>query len=700
VLQGAHPGLGLREKSVAITRTVASLAYLKAQWDQNRSEYIDHFVPFVSIAVRNGSYEGSSIADIQTRVKDDFGIVLPQGTIRTILQRARSSGFVLDQSNGTFCANMIKLSELNFDDIRSELLRKYELLATRLREYANGEFKREWSQSEAETVLDDYLVSFSEEVLVARHDSKLFNLSEVETDRPEGRFVLASFLAMLARTSDPDFKAVEEALEGALVAGALFYPEMDVSGTPLRDLTAYLDTRIVLRALGYAGKEVEDAALELLELCKQQEVSIRVFRQTFDEVERVLQSAARFLANPRSRNRHNEVIRHCMQLNLQPSTVELWIARLEDDLRTLGIRVVDKPAHSVAQGVDENELQEGLQTEIEYSGDAALHHDIDSLTAVHRRRGGRRVTQLRRCTAVFITTNRALVKVARNFFESHYGASCIPIAMLERTFVTLLWVRNPLVAPDLPVKQVISDCFSAMRPSDALWARFLGEVEELEASGGVSREDAALVRLLPSAEDELMRDTLGIRPVNRQTAADVVEATKSRLRAEVEADLSRAPLVADQESAAISQLPLNEEVLSDSTDPIRKSKSPETIQISRLQRTNDTLRRHIRSRATKHASLWASLAFGFVWIVGGLVVIALLLLTIPPPGPSLAPHLTGALRVLFGVLAVLFVVLNLVGALGGYSVNAIATGLRTRVHNWILSRELPNGLGSGQGPSD
>lgn len=73
---------------------------------------------------------------------------------------------------------------------------------------------------------------------------------------------------------------------------------------------------------------------------------------------------------------------------------------------------------------------------------------LDSLTAVHRARGGVSPRQLERCRALLVTDNERLVRTGRDFFDraSHEW----PVAILENDLVALMWVKERQPLPDLP----------------------------------------------------------------------------------------------------------------------------------------------------------------------------------------------------------------------------------------------------------
>lgn len=121
-------------------------------------------------------------------------------------------------------------------------------------------------------------------------------------------------------------------------------------------------------------------------------------------------------------------------------------------------------------GVDEPALEDLLQAEVGYQNQNARRHDLDALTAIWRLRHGQAQRRLETCRAIFVTTNAPLVRAARRFFAAGYDGFTWPLAVLDHDLATVAWLKRPLQAPDLPRKQIIADCYAALRPEGRLWA--------------------------------------------------------------------------------------------------------------------------------------------------------------------------------------------------------------------------------------
>lgn len=110
--------------------------------------------------------------------------------------------------------------------------------------------------------------------------------------------------------------------------------------------------------------------------------------------------------------------------------------------------------------------------------------------------------------------------------------------IVDHYLTTLVWLKKPMRAPDLPRKRIIADCYAAMNPPPHLWKRYLQEIERLQKKGDISDEDYYLLRYSSEASNALMDTTLGGgQPFTEGTVAEVLESAKAAARADVEAAL-------------------------------------------------------------------------------------------------------------------------------------------------------------------
>jgi hypothetical protein len=516
-------------------RAVAALAILKVNWDEQQ-DYIANFVPIVAHCLREVEAEAVSIPNLQEQIRDAFGLRIPQGPLKTILGRAGRAGIVT-REHGVYRPNREALRDMTLGPARDGALRQHNHLVERLVEYANREQHRSWSHDQAERALLAHLEALAEPILAAVVEGEpVVELPKVDA---EGAAVVGQFALHLYREEPEGFEYLETIVKGSMLAHVLYFPEAFSGGRPqLGETDIYLDTPVALRVLGYAAEHFRDPAIELVDLLRAQGASLKVFDHTLREIEGVLDSAARSYRTGRPSEFPGDVIDYFVEEELSPSDVQEVIAGIDDRLENHTIEVVPAPAQREDLTIDETELERLLQEEVGYRRREALLRDLDSLTAIHRLRGGELRRRIERSDAVLVSNNYSLARAGKNFFDSLYGTSGVPLCVLDSRVAAIAWLMSPVQAADLPRRQIIATSYAALSPSDAMWRRYLREVRKLASRGELSEDQVGLLTFAPEARLALMNETDGdVAAFGEGTVPRVLEHARHTAQAETKEEL-------------------------------------------------------------------------------------------------------------------------------------------------------------------
>ena len=217
----------------------------------------------------------------------------------------------------------------------------------------------------------------------------------------------------------------------------------------------------------------------------------------------------------------------------------MHIGQLERDLRSLRLGIVNRPEIKIEWSVDETTLEQQLLHAVRYPRREPMLHDLDALTAVFRLRRGLTPRSFENCRAVFITPNTSLARAARDFFNREVGEHW-PIAIMDDDFATLVWLKRPLAAPELPTRRVIADAYAALEPGLVSWETYLIEIDKLRANERISEADYFFLRYSSAAKDALMDETLGvIERISMDTVEAFLEEYKASIRSPLEQEVSQ-----------------------------------------------------------------------------------------------------------------------------------------------------------------
>lgn len=519
-----------------LEESLVSLAVLKVNWDQRGRDYVDNFIPFVGEGLRRCPQDHVSIAQLQAVIKDGFGLIIPQGALNTLLTRAQRYGYVR-KAQGVF-ERILDAIPATFSSERENVTRQQRALIEKLVCFCKERHNVVWSVDQADNALVAHLQRSSVPILAAAVEGSPIPMPA--GDVPHSEFLVSSFVVDLSE-SDPDgFGFLETVMKGHMLATALFLPDISKASQKFDDLEVFINTRLLLRALGFEGEGLKAPCVELLTLLYRTNVTLSCFDITLDELRGVLDAAQHALRDPRYQHRPQtfSVYEHFVSIGKRASDVELAIAKLEESLRKLHVRVKPKPDHTIALGLNERKLEETVSEELPHLRLEAKRHDVDCLTSIHRLRKGMRYSDIERSKYIFLSTNHPLARASARFFREEYEATAAPLCINDHALTTLAWVKNPTYVADFSRSRLIADSYVALSPSGELWRKYLDEAARLKDAGDISDADYQLLKFSTVARNALLNATLNSPDAFTEgTVPEILEKARANARQQVEKEL-------------------------------------------------------------------------------------------------------------------------------------------------------------------
>jgi len=590
-------------------RVIISLAILQVNFDRARRDYLENFVPMVAECIRLMDPDVVSLPELTEDFANRFGLALPQHVMDTILRRVCKRGYAA-RSSGTVVPARDKLAELNFGAVRARVIRMHEEVAEALVVFARERYGIQWESNAASTALDSYLERHQLDV------PRLAVRSEPLPVEPHKRrrvdYVVAKFVQYLHETGSGLFSYVDTVAKGNMLMQAMFLPDPVNATRRFQGTAVYFDTSFLMSALGYAGPSRSQPCLELIELLYETGAELRCFSHTLEEMRGSLHAWMKLIEEGRLAEGYGQSADYFMSAGHTASDVIVRVHRLPRDLGGLRVRVVDTPDYGPEENhryvIYEKGLQEALEDQVHFSAERtedsrkrATWRDVQSISAIQRLRRGKHAYLYEDCRALFVTSNKSMQRVCYEFFRVPDSEDVVPPCVTDQYLTTLLWLKKPLDAPDLPRKCIIADCYASTQPTDALWRRYLDKISEEEASGRCAADDVFALRYGPEARRQLMEFTQGDEDaITDGTVAEILARVKEKEHTALNAELS------------------------EKDDALRAAKAETETLVKRV----DDEGRRLKSKATRWASAGARVLRTL--LVVGLVAAVAASLTWPP----------------------------------------------------------------------
>jgi hypothetical protein len=187
-----------------------------------------------------------------------------------------------------------------------------------------------------------------------------------------------------------------------------------------------------------------------------------------------------------------------------------------------------------------------------------LKRDIKSVSAIMMLRKDLHPCYVEESRAVLVTMNGRLAQVIQDFFYADDPDTVAP-CITDFAITSLLWLKKPTAAPNLPRKRLIADSYAAVQPSAKLWQAYLHEIDRLSQDLTITDDDYYLLRHDLQARTLLMEHTLGESDAfAKGTVQEILSLTKERLESDLRSELEgeRETRVQAQVAAEKSRLEL------------------------------------------------------------------------------------------------------------------------------------------------
>lgn len=525
-------------------KELISYAVLSGNFD-NKRNYLSNFESFVLEVIRKKGLNTVGGKDVQSGLIEYFGLKIPQNIISEILKNLSKNGeyLIKEKINSsskkfTYKPRFNKIDKaIDIDSKSKAMVTKINELEQEYKKYVKNKFSVELTPEQCSEHIESFVKENNINILLHKP------ISESETS--EVRYKVASFLEEVKSNNAGLYSLFESIVKGNMLSEALYYNDPNELRSKLKDCKFYFDTTFIMYGLGYSGLQRKEPVLELIEMIKKSGARLYCSEQTVIEIINIL-TWCKYNLNS-GRDTHN-TISYFRENEIDEDKIDLIISDINHIIqRDLNITVSDFADYSdFSSVIDHQDLSEYLSQNINYSKDESREHDIEAIASIMRFRKNKKSTTLEDAKAVFVTTNNTLCRVTKEYFEGkeEIGEHIIPPVLSDSVVTNLIWLKAPDLSPDLPMKKLAADCFSALNPSDRLWNKYIDNLEKIIAENSeFDHNDIVVLRYHRDAKKILMTQTMGdenaitegtarevLREIERQQQKEIIKAREQMVK--------------------------------------------------------------------------------------------------------------------------------------------------------------------------
>ncbi len=470
---------------------LVTLAFLKAQLDGG-SGPLDVFMPLLAEIINRSDTKYFGVLDVQVELHNAHGLLMPQETIYTLLKSATEGGFLLREGGRFFKTNLEMHSDAELEIQKQEAAKAQKRLAGALRQHAMDFSLSIDSDKSALSLLLRYLQSSQVALLLGLPVDYTTTTKTVSDHEYE---VTSHFISSLVN-NDISFREIfQKLLQGFALYNAAFRPySLDNSITV--PLYAYLDTPIVLRALGYEGEAQEKLALESIQFLTSIGISCRVFDKSIYELKGLLQMYQLRIGTISGREglRQTNMTRYFLQNHFSPGDLRQQIALVEHNITRVGLQIQTTAIWQYGYNYDTRPLARRLSSPSDNNNnEPRVSHDIDCISAICALRKQIRPHRVEDSQYIFVTTSPMVISNVRRWWNEDEMRTDIPPIIHIAELINIAWLREPRTKSELHIQNLIALCETALRPSQKTWERFISHLRKLHKDNSLTRDEVDLI---------------------------------------------------------------------------------------------------------------------------------------------------------------------------------------------------------------
>ncbi|MFZ2753110.1 MAG: hypothetical protein WAZ48_06640 [Lysobacteraceae bacterium] len=660
------------------TQTLTSLAMLKVDIDTQHRTYVDYLTPFLLDVLNLHKDDIISDTRIADRLLKKYGLQIPTKVVHQALRRLQKKNY-LHINDGVFTVSS-SLPTSSLSTARAAATTHIDSVLNALVVEALAH-KLIWTKEDANKAAVSFLGKFTVDCL----RTYVFNtaLPDLPPSKSSEQYIVSKFIKNSKERSDPAFESFIVLVKGLMYSNALLCPDLESLEKKFQDVTFYIDTPLVLNLLGLQDEGSKRSAEELIGLLIKLKGTVAVFVHTLQECQNIIGYAFNNIDNSRATSRVLEEIRRS---NAKLSDLILARENIDAAVRKHGVKVKNSPEYLHDFQIDEIQLEDSITDSKPNISEAAVLHDINSIRSIFVLRKGRQPVRLEDSGAVFVTLNASLARAAYRIGKDHNSSREVSPAVTAYSLANIAWLKSPVAAPSLPLYETMALSYAALEPSTDLFKKYVLEMDRLLAAGQISTHDHEILRLSPSARNELMELTLGDeQALTASSIKSILSNARTAIVAEQQSTYSQQ--IAAQLSEAANEVHSLQQRENDALDRAFSAESQYEELNRKLERLSDFSERQHNLRMKRHQQI--ATAFTRVAI---LLPILILLFGSLAGASLLTPQANASvlIKTIFPVSALIAVAWGVYSWYTGATVRALENRIIKLIAN-LLSRLLdPN----------
>ena len=429
-----------------------------------------------------------------------------------------------------------------FEKGHAEFAEHKEKVAQALAGYLNDHLSISTRYNE-ETALSALIEFFATNGLCIISDVALLQMIKNKDDRL--KYCIAQFVVEEAEKQSSIFAHIVDMVKGFFVSNAISLQSQNPNVTEARfkDLDCYIDTKVIINALGMHDDTKRESALEMLRMLRETGANLYCFEHNYDEIDGIIEAYKNGLKYAYATSYH-PTLEGWDARNYTITDVERFQSVLTSKIASLGIAIVSKPDETkdvAAFPLDSRKMKQYIDRNMSYNNKSAIDVDVASVASILMMRPNRKTKEIEKCGCIFVTSNILLTSVSNRYLIQQgicdVEREIMPI-ITDMDISSIVWLKCYSTHKDYPKRKLIEHALVALEMTSTMISTFFDMIDRIKAEGELTADEAAVIRA----------DCLCRHEIAQQIKGDASKITEETVR--FARDQLRARYVGDAKKTA------------------------------------------------------------------------------------------------------------------------------------------------------
>lgn len=470
-------------------KLIFTYSLVKSIYEQGK-DYLDVFCPFIlKVLPRNKS--PLNLIQIQEAINNKYGLEIPQHPLTTIITRAKRKDN-MKQDKGQYTLTNKGNEYLDSLEPESQVERRINELIEDTKVYLNEKLNTNLSTDATYDILLYFIYQNIDSLLECFNPAgSLVQLNFKPTPNSRYDGALIEYLEVVKKRKSQIYNTLVDIIYGSVISTTASTQYIAKMNKRFGHTVIFLDSNFIFSILDLHYTEFSIPAKELFNLLKAYNFELKVFDFTIHEIVGVLRGyfTKQHLYVPGIRV--NSIYSCLKTQGLTSEDIREYIMKIESKIWNSGIKIEPTQIELKDYNPPQAVWRSGLSKYKRDQGLRGQNHDLAAIESIMQTRGTEK-REIESSKALFLTSDLRLSTF--NFLEmSHKEKATICEVIPDRLFTNILWLKNPKITKDIPLKSIIAVHSRDLFIDRKIWHRFIENARKLKEDGSIKDKDISML---------------------------------------------------------------------------------------------------------------------------------------------------------------------------------------------------------------